>query len=121
MYAWVVPSCRLNSPSPDFLLDCKCTILHVTNGRIGALSLSEDDPLVPICNKVVNFLPFLHLQDSVKYENPALYSHEHAMAKLVAYKHLPPSLELSDYTPPSTPSTPRTPATPTLEQRQTPV
>ena len=61
------------------------------------------------------------LQDSVKYDNPALYSHEHAMAKLVAYKHLPPSLELSDYTPPSTPSTPRTPATPTVEQRQTPV
>lgn len=75
------------------------------------------------CRFVVKNLQFFFLifflQDS-QFEDPALYSHEHAMAKLVAYKHLPPSME-SDYTPPSTPSTPRTLATPTLEQRQTPV
>ena len=30
----------------------------------------------------------LCVQDSMKYENPALYSHEHAMAKPVSYTHL---------------------------------
>ena len=43
------------------------------------------------------------LQDADRFANPALYSHEHAMAKLVAYKHLPPSLELPDSTPPPAP------------------
>ena len=86
------------------------------------LDLVEEAPSkVSWCDDCSFDLRFL--QDS-KFEDPALYSHEHAMAKLVAYKHLPPSMELSDYTPPSTPSTPSTPrtlATPTLEQKQTPV
>jgi len=34
------------------------------------------------------------LQESSKLENPGVCGQEHVMARLLAYKHLPPSLEL---------------------------
>lgn len=60
----------------------------------------------------------LSLQDSV-LENPALYSHEHVMAQKVAYKHLPPSMEMPHAPPPPTPTkkvlTPPSPVASTQE------
>lgn len=59
-------------------------------------------------NKTSNVRLFFSSVSSPQDENPALCSHEHAMAQVMAYKHLPPSMELPHATPPLSPAAERT-------------
>ena len=68
----------------------------------------------PCCHVIFCLLCSVQEEDGC---NPALCSHEHAMAKLMAYKHLPPSME-SPYSQSSLP-TPTKRRSPTLQSAPT--